>query len=90
MSKPTNREVALVTHPSQTPLRESLVRLDAAARARLLAAGDDVEHVVTNVSARLEARARASLREGLRANAWLALGLAVGLGLILGRGSRRR
>jgi ElaB/YqjD/DUF883 family membrane-anchored ribosome-binding protein len=69
-------------------LHESLARLDVAARARLVEAGDDTELVVARVITRLEARATASLREGLRANAWLAIGITIGVGVLLGSRSR--
>jgi hypothetical protein len=75
--------------PPRSPLRESLSRLDQAARARLVTTGDDVENAIAAAAAHLEARTRAGLRRALHSRAWVALGLAVGLGILLGGRQRR-
>lgn len=83
-----DERLALTVTVASTPrsrLQSSLVRLDAAARARVVSAGTDVEHIVAQAAARLEERAVTALREGLHSRAWLAIGVAVGIGILLGR-----
>ena len=87
---PPPRTALVARTPAHVRLRDSLARLDAAAAARVVDAGDHVEQALTELSARLEGRARQTVREGVRNHAWLLLGAAVGLGLLLGRASRPR
>jgi hypothetical protein len=66
---------------TSTPLRQSLVRLDTAARARFVTVGADVEVVVVDVAGRLEARIWSAARGALHNNALVVLGAAVAVGL---------
>jgi ElaB/YqjD/DUF883 family membrane-anchored ribosome-binding protein len=67
-----------------TPLRKSLARLDRAARARLVVAGEDVESVVVDAADRLEARARAKVQDLLHTHAYAVLGVVAGFGVVVG------
>ena len=82
----TTTSQALVVQSVQTatPLRQSLDRLDTAARARLNTVGADVEVIVVDLADRLEARAVAAATGALHSHALAILGAAVVVGVIVG------